>query len=384
NILATIQGHLWILEKGEPSTHAESRREIAIASQRAATLTRQLLMFSRKQVMQPKSLDLNALIADMGKMLTRSLGEDVKLRFELSGEPAFARVDPGMIEQVLLNLAVNARDAMPAGGTLTFSTSPNSGSPKNGKGEPVSGNWIVLEARDTGCGIPEETLPRIFEPFFTTKEVGKGTGLGLATVHGIVKQHHGMIEVQSAVGQGTLFRIHLPACRKEDIPASQNDPRIPDYGGKETIFLVEDDEAVRVPIRKFLRHLGYTVIEAGSGAEALALYDRNRPAIDLLLTDMVMPGGVNGKALGEKMLERLPGLRIIYTSGYDMELITPDMALEEGFNFLQKPVFPKVMAQTIREALDRPANASGAKRENDGAGASGNGRLHRHLGKAAV
>lgn len=369
NILATIQGHLWILEKGDSDEHADSLNEISLATQRAASLTRQLLLFSRKQVMQRRDLDLNVLIADMGKMLARSLGEDVRLLLALSPEPAFLHADSGMIEQILLNLAINSRDAMPDGGKITFSTRQVTFGPDSASEGPdrTPGSYICLEAVDTGCGMSEEVCSRVFEPFFTTKEMGKGTGLGLATVHGIVKQHHGWIEVSSIVGEGTTFRIYFPLCREAARPlVGLEGGAKHEAGGRETIFLVEDDVAVRAPLRAFLSHLGYQIVEAGSGAEAISLYDSMHPRIDLLLTDMIMPGGINGKDLAGLMTARIPGLKTIFTSGYDMDLLTPEMALKEGFNFLQKPVPPRLMAATIRKLLDLAPAAGGPQAAREG------------------
>jgi two-component system, cell cycle sensor histidine kinase and response regulator CckA len=357
NILAVIQMQAGLLKSSEDlaHNHKEFAGEIVVASQRAAALTRQLLLFSRRETMRQSDLDLNESIHNMTKMLRRTLGEDIELQFIFSTKSLFVHADASMMDQVLMNLAVNARDAMPRGGQLVIGTSSvefdDSVRAQSAQARP--GSFVCLSVNDTGCGIPPENLPKIFEPFFTTKEVGKGTGLGLATVHGIVQQHQGWINVYSELGKGTIFRIYLPRLantspQKPEAPALTALP-----GRNETILLVEDDASVRATVRKALTRLGYRVLEAVNGAEALDLWKKNRDQIDLVLTDMVMPGGMTGKELGEQLLRENPGIKLIYASGYSAEVADKDFRLEEGVNFLSKPFEMHKLAQTVRNSLDK-------------------------------
>jgi len=355
NILTIIQGHagLMLSDTGLDSLLADSARQISLAADRAANLTRQLLMFSRKQVMQPQLLDVNEGIANVSKMLRSLAGEQVTLRRDTAARLPAVYADPGMLEQVLVNLVVNARDAMPKGGALTVKTSSVEidDAYVSRHSEARKGYFVCLSIADTGQGMAPATLSRIFEPFFTTKEIGKGTGLGLATVYGIVKQHQGWVEVTSEVGMGTTFKIFLPASTKarpeRDNRQSQEAP-----GGNETILLVEDEIALRDFVQEVLSKKGYTVLVAATGAHALKVWARHKDEIDLLLTDMMMPGGVSGRELAEKVLSEKPNLRVIYSSGHSLELVSPGFTMKEGSNFLQKPYHPDTLVRTVRARLD--------------------------------
>jgi signal transduction histidine kinase len=365
NMLTAIQGYtelvLGSLASDDPQTWPSGQamradlEQVAKAGQRAAGLTRQLLAFSRKQVLQPQILDLNTLVTDFEKMLRRIISEDVELITALS--PSLARVmaDPGQIEQVILNLAVNARDAMPDGGHLTVETA-NVVLDENYAQthlEVQPGHHVMLAISDTGIGMTEEVKSQIFEPFFTTKEEGKGTGLGLATVYGIVKQSEGNIEVYSEPGVGTTFKIYLP--RVEETPeqvAREGEPRaLP--RGVETILLVEDEDAVRELARQALEQSGYTVLHARQPDEALFLCERYTGPIDLLLTDLVMPG-MSGHDLAERLVPMRPEMKILYVSGYTDNAIVHHGVLDEETAFLQKPFTPAVLARRVREVLGAP------------------------------
>jgi len=362
NILAVIQLQASLLktEKGISSEQLESASEIEKATERAANLTRQLLLFSRRQTMQPRDLDLNQSINDMTKMLRRTIGDDIQVQFKFAMEPLLIHADAGMMDQVLMNLAVNARDAMPKGGQLVIETSTvefdESVRAQSPQARP--GSFVCLSVKDTGYGIPPENLQRIFEPFFTTKDVGKGTGLGLATVFGIVQQHQGWINVDSEVGRGTTFRIYLPRLAAKSGRESKQPALTAVRGGKETILLVEDEGTLRASMCKALSQLGYHMLEAVSGVEAQKVWKQHHKEIDLLLTDMVMPGGMTGKDLAERLLSEKPKLKVIYTSGYSIEVASRDFPLEEGVNFLAKPFGAHKLAQTIREKLDAISAAS--------------------------
>jgi signal transduction histidine kinase/ligand-binding sensor domain-containing protein/CheY-like chemotaxis protein len=357
NILMVINGNASLLLLNDQPNSAEisdRSQQIVEAAERAANLTRQLLMFSRKQVIQPTRLDLNEVVARMTKLLQRILGEDVSLASNYAaGLPAIL-ADTGMIEQILLNLAVNSRDAMPHGGQLTITTGTETLAPKpagQNSGAPA-GLCVRLTVTDTGSGIAPENLPHIFEPFFTTKEVGKGTGLGLATVYGIIKQHQGWIEVESTVGKGTTFRIYFPVMagaktEKKSGPTTTILPR-----GTETILVVEDELIVRLTVCNLLQRFGYTVLPAESGAEALKVWQKHKDRIQLLLTDIVMPGNMPGYELARQLLAEKPQLKIIYTSGYSEDLADKRVTLMEGVNFLQKPYAPQQLAEALRKTLD--------------------------------
>gem|GEM_PF-315232 len=355
NLLTIIQGHTsLLLHSGEVSEDKiDSLQQIAAAADRSANLTRQLLTFSRRQVIQLKNLDLNEIVTNMTKMLRSILGEDIFLLVMHSPSLPLVYADQGMMEQLLLNLAVNSRDAMPKGGQLIINTNSVVLDENYRRLHPEAypGHFITLTVKDTGCGIPPEILPRIFEPFFTTKDTGKGTGLGLATVYGIVKQHHGWVRVASKIGQGTTFQIYLPASR-ELFQTSDEGSKKQLRGGTETILVVEDEGPLRQLVHFILARHGYNVLEAVSGVAALDVWREHKEEIDLLLTDLVMPDGLSGLDLAEKLHAETPDLKIVYTSGYSIDIAGKDFILEEGVNFLQKPYHPHKLAQTIRDCLD--------------------------------
>jgi two-component system cell cycle sensor histidine kinase/response regulator CckA len=357
NILAVIQGYYDLLKiDGDLSpAQADYIEQIGAAAQRAAALTRQLLLFSRKEIFRLGDLNLNQSINEMAKILRRTLGEHIELQFKFALQPLFIHADAGMMNQALMNLAVNARDAMPKGGRLVIETSvvDFDESVRAHSDQARPGSFVCLSVSDNGCGISAENLPRIFEPFFTTKDVGKGTGLGLATVFGIVQQHQGWIEVQSEAGRGTTFRIYISRLAK----MSEQKPEPPALtamrGGNETILLVEDDVFLRASGNIILSQLGYRVLEAGNGVEALEVWKQHRDEIHLVLTDMLMPRGINGKELGEQLLQQDPKLKVIYVSGYGADIGGKDFSLKEGVNFLAKPFAANQLAHTVRNCLDK-------------------------------
>ncbi|MBA4150534.1 MAG: response regulator [Verrucomicrobia bacterium] len=360
NILTIIQGHANLLMMNQRLDPELERplQQICAASDRASNLIRQLLMFSSKQVMQPRSLNLNESISNISRMLHRLLGEHIILDSLTSENLPAVYADAGMMEQALLNLVINARDAMPRGGKLTISTSTALLDARlvmhNPKARP--GTFVCVTVGDTGKGIDPKIINRIFEPFFTTKEVGKGTGLGLATVYGIVKQHEGWINVESQLGGGTTFKVYLPTADKKGLdPTSleKSSVNVPLGIGSETILVVEDEPALRELVADILKSFGYQVFAASCGPEALCVWEQHKGEIDLLLTDMVMPEGVSGRELAEKLQFGNPQLKVIYTSGYSPGMAGQDIALLEGFNFLAKPYPPLKLAQLVREILDR-------------------------------
>lgn len=356
NILAATLMHLSLLGE-DPCLGAEARETVAelkTQAERAAALTRQLLLFSRREVMQLRRVDLNELIDHLMKMLRRLLGEQIALVVRPDNTPLAVEADPGMLEQVITNLCVNARDAMPKGGTLDLLTQRVHYRPEDiaDKPEARAGAFVCLQITDTGTGIPADILPRIFEPFFTTKEVGKGTGLGLATVHGIVKQHRGWVEVETQVGRGTIFRVYLPLAALPDQPAV-DEQAVPAAGGTETILVVEDESSVRLAVVRVLKKLGYKILEATDGLSALRLTQGELDEIDLLFTDMVMPGGINGLELAKKLREQKPTLPVIITSGYSAELVASGAEVPSGVTYLPKPLNRTALAKTLRTMLDQ-------------------------------
>jgi two-component system cell cycle sensor histidine kinase/response regulator CckA len=362
NILAVIQMQSDLLKSGGnlSTDQFDFTEEIGAAVQRGAALIRQLLLFSRNEILQLHDLDLNQSLSNMTKMLQRILGENVQMQFKFAPQSLFIHADAGMMDQVLMNLAINSRDAMPQGGRLIIETSiaefDEAAVLQSPQARP--GSFVCLSVSDTGCGIPAEVLPRIFEPFFTTKGVGKGTGLGLPTVFGIVQQHQGWIHVYSEPGHGTIFRIYLPwLSGMSERVIAQKMLSVPIYGGTETILLVEDDAVLRVSVCKALSQLGYRLIEAGNGAEALTAWQQHRAEIQLVLTDLVMPGGMNGKELAERLLKENPELKVIYASGYSAEVADKNFPLEEGVNFLSKPFQTFRLAQTVRQIMDANMHA---------------------------
>jgi len=341
NVLTAILGSAELLLLDTPPG-ANAREEVEIirdAAVRAQELIRQLLAFSARQVLQPAVVDLNDLIKNLGRMLRRLIGEDLVLATELADDLGAVRVDPGQVEQVLVNLAVNARDAMPDGGRLTIRTE-----------NVPSESQVLIEVADTGIGMDAATLARVFEPFFTTKERGKGTGLGLASVYGIVRQSGGHIAVRSTPGAGTTFRIHLPRV-DEPVDVSRAAPLVTaPVAGTETILVAEDEQIVRVLVRKVLEQAGYMVLLAGGGAEALRLAERHPGPIQLLVTDVVMPG-MNGRELARRLVERRPMTKVLYLSGYADDAVERHGVLDPGTAFMQKPFSPSALATRVREVL---------------------------------
>ena len=355
NLLTIINGYselvLQDLPVDDPSWEMVS--EIRKAGNRSAELTRQLLAFSRQQVLAPRILDLNAVAADMDKMLRRLIGEDIQLVTKLDPELGITRADPGQIDQVLMNLAVNARDAMPQGGRLTIETQnvtlDKSYTQTHVDARP--GDHVLLSVSDTGSGIPPEVLVKIFEPFFTTKGVGQGTGLGLATVYGIVKQSGGHLAVYSEVGHGTTFKVYLP--RVEQAPdATQGHSwmRTPPRG-TETVLIVEDEDGVRALTSYILSTNGYTVLEACEGEEAVSIASSFGKPIHLLITDVVMPGS-GGRIVAEQVRERYPAVKVLFVSGYTDDAVIRHGVLQAGVHFMQKPFSPAALANKVREILD--------------------------------
>jgi PAS domain S-box-containing protein len=356
NILAAMMMQIDLMTTAEdlPSGIGAGLQEIRAAVDRAANLTRQLLLFSRRQVMQPRDLHLNEVVTDLARMLQRIIGEDVRLHLDLDPSPLRTYADPGMLDQVLMNLAVNARDAMPGGGQLRIETRSRTVDEASARhlGDVTPGEYVGLRVSDTGCGIPPEDLPRIFDPFFTTKEPGKGTGLGLATVFGIVKQHGGWIDVHSRVGRGTTFEIYLPALSEPARAASSARTAARPPGGTETILLVEDDEAVRSLTRTVLERHGYRVVEAPDGPAALERWAQHRATVALLLTDLVMPRGIGGRELARRVQADRPDVKVLYMTGYSAELAGREASLEPTGHLLQKPCSPDVLLSAVRRCLD--------------------------------
>lgn len=355
NLLTIINGHAEGLFSGLRADLRACQRvqEIAKAGEKAARLTRQLLAFSRQQILRPRVINLNDLVIDFQRMLGRLIGEHIALTIRLSPDLKHVKVDPTQIEQVLMNLAVNARDAMPKGGRLTIETSSVvlGDSFVESHPEAKPGPYVCLSMSDTGCGMDAETVARIFEPFFTTKEPGKGTGLGLAMVYGIVKQSGGYIYVESTLGYGSRFKIYLPVT--SDAPSgSLAKPTVAAPTGKETVLLVEDEDGVRSLLRSTLEEHGYTVLDAANGQEALKLLRTTTQAIDLLLTDVVMPE-MGGRALAEQFVAMYPEAKLIFMSGYTDDIVVRHGVHEAEVEFLQKPYTMNAMLSKVREVLDR-------------------------------
>ena len=356
NLLTVIGGYSSILlnRMPEDSPHHIPIEEIKKASDRACGLTRQLLAFSRKQILQPKLLDLNEVVSDLDKMVRRLIGEDVDLFAKTDPGLGKVKADPGQIEQVLLNLIVNARDAMPLGGKITIETSNVLISNENAKGHVATpGSYVMLTVSDTGCGMSNEIKERIFEPFFTTKGAGKGTGLGLSTVYGIVKQSEGHIWLYSEPDTGTTFKIYLPrvsdAEEQEEVAIGAK----PVPRGTETLLLVEDDDQVRDILTDILNDQGYRVFVAASGTDALDIARKNG-AIHLMVTDVVMPQ-MSGRELSEKLAQYRPEMKVLYMSGYTDDAIVRHGLLDEKLNFLQKPFDSATVARKVRQVLDSQA-----------------------------
>ena len=365
NMLTIIQGHSSsLLSRPElPDDISEAIQAVHFASERAASLTRQLLMFSRKNIMQPRPLDLREVVGNMTKMLQRLIGETITLEFHPPAGLPLVLGDSGMMEQVVMNLSVNARDAMPRGGTLDIGIAPVSIDENYIRTHPEAhaGNFVRLRVTDTGHGMDVTTLAQIFEPFFTTKEMGKGTGLGLATVYGIVKQHDGWIEVTSEPGRGATFDLFFPV-GGEMVAAGkiESTPDKPVIGGTETILIVEDEPVLREMACTILENCGYRILEAASGKDALDVWNRRGGPVDLLLTDMVMPDGVTGVDLAETLLAAQPGLKIIFTSGYTANEVSPKILDRTGAKFLPKPYKHHDLAKAVRDCLDKKEAAGSA------------------------
>jgi len=356
NILSALMMQTELVNAVEslPAEAREGLGQISADARRAADLTRQLLLFSRRQVMHTRILDLNEVVMNLAKMLQRIIREDLKLELSLHATPLMTRADAGMLDQVLMNLAVNARDAMSAGGRLRVETSQvfvgQDAALSNPDANP--GDYVCLSVSDTGTGIPPEILPRIFEPFFTTKEAGQGTGLGLATVFGIVKQHQGWIKIDNRPGQGVTFSVFLPMCALPAVEPVASAARPKLTGGTETILMVEDEVAVLKPTRKFLERHGYTVLTAANGMEALKCWETNRDRIALLLTDLVMPGALSGQTLARQLRAEAPRLKVIFISGYSADIAGKEFELQEGEAFIQKPCATDHLLEIIRRTLD--------------------------------
>ena len=357
NILTVIQGYAECLlsQSHHDAGTQGALKQISGAARRAAALTRQLLMFSRKQVIQTKVLDLNSVLQNLANMLLRLLGEDIALECAYAPNLPQIEADTGMLEQVVMNLAVNSRDAMPKGGKLFIQTSEVLIDETYAGLHPEArpGKFACLTVTDNGCGMDEKTLDRIFEPFFSTKEVGKGTGLGLATVYGIVKQHQGWIEVASKVEAGTTFKIYFPEAETtpEEEADAESSAAEPVSGGQETILVVEDEPVLRQLVCEVLQQYQYRVLTAASGVEALRVWEEYKGKVDLVLTDMVMPEGMTGRELALQLRRRKPGLKVIYSSGYSPE--TMGRSHSQGDTaFLSKPYLPPQLARAVRECLD--------------------------------
>ena len=355
NLLSVVFGHSALLALGSPSPERlrESVTQIGRAAERAAALTRQLLAFGRRQVVEPEVLDLNALVTDVASMLQRLLGEGVQVSTKLQPDLRPVRVDPGQMEQVILNLALNARDAMPRGGRLTLETRDIELDEATARAQADlgAGHYVLLAVSDTGAGMTPEVQARIFEPFFTTKAVGQGTGLGLSVVHGILKENGGHIAVQSLPDAGTTFKIYLPPSARLVEGSAESTPSEPIQGG-ETVLLVEDEEPVREVTALMLGSLGYRVLEASNGEEALRVAQAGLEQVDLLMTDVVMPG-MGGRDLADALQACMPGLKVLFQSGYTDDTVIRQGILHTEMAFLQKPFTLAALSQKLREILDR-------------------------------
>jgi len=365
NLLTVICGYGDLLTK-QPDISATGReyaQEILEAARRAAQLTRQLLAFGRRQVLQLKTVNLNDIARDLEKLLRRLIGEDVELRTAYAADLGFVKVDAGQIEQVIMNLAVNARDAMPKGGCLKIETA-NVDFDRNSPDFvpdarhvlPQGGPHVMLTVSDSGSGMDSETAARVFEPFFTTKEIGKGTGLGLAMAYGIVKQSGGDIRVYTDVGRGTTFKIYLPRLERADEPAPEPAPfNLRAVQGTETILVLEDENALRGLMRQVLAGAGHTVLDTGDPDEAIQLCERHPGDIALFITDMVLPK-LSGPQVAERVLQIRPGVRIIYTSGYPAKATIPNRLRQYGTTFFEKPFTPDTLVRKVRAVLDAHPN----------------------------
>jgi CheY-like chemotaxis protein len=354
NLLGVIIGYGELLKKRLPPVPQLRKytEDILQAGQRAAGLTRQLLAFSRKQVLEPKIVDLNQVIPDIAKMIRRLIGEDIEMVVNLAPDLGQILADPGQLEQVIMNLAVNARDAMPDGGRFILETSnvELDATYARTHRHVVPGRYVLLAVTDTGCGMDAATCAHAFEPFFTTKPAGKGTGLGLATVYGIVKQSGGDIWLYSEPGRGTVFKIYLP---RIDAPADREEPEPPraPLPGTETILLVEDDEALRLMTQDILQSNGYKVLSAAHPEDALNLSRAHPGSIDVLVSDVIMPG-MNGNVLADRLVAERPGVKVLLVSGYTDDAISSQALVDAGRLLLLKPFTEELLTRKVREAIE--------------------------------
>jgi signal transduction histidine kinase len=356
NLLTGIGGYVDLiisdLNPGDPIL--SDLNEIKRATQSATTLTSQLLAFSRKQLIEPKVLNLNKLISNLQKMLQRLIGEDIELSTKMFENLTSVRIDPGQFEQILVNLVVNARDAMPGGGKLTIETANINIDEDYCAVHPYvkTGRHVMLAVSDTGCGMSDEVKARLYEPFFTTKQKGRGTGLGLATTYGVVKQSGGSIEVYSEPGEGTTFKIYLPAIEGVLQQLEIEEPASPSVlKGEETILLVEDEKIVRELAAKILKRLDYNILSASNGVEALEIAQNYHGVINLLITDVVMPG-MNGRQLADRLIQVRPNIKVLFTSGYTENTIAHHGIIDENLSFIGKPYSSHDLAKKIRRLLD--------------------------------
>jgi PAS domain S-box-containing protein len=361
NLLNVIVGYTALLQAKLAEDNLRGHADqIMKAADRAAALTRQLLVFSRKQVLETKVLDVNALVVSLSKMLPRLIGEDVELVIDVNADVGYVRADPGQIEQVIMNLVINARDAMPGGGHLTIGTD-NLTIDKESKAEgATSGDYVVLRVSDDGNGMTEDVKAHIFEPFFTTKQPGKGTGLGLATVYAIVRQSGGVVEVQSEAGKGSTFRVYLPRVAETADTAQKQLVSDSSLSGTETILVVEDETSLRDLMRHILQRRGYTVLDAHDGMEAIRRAQHFSHPIDLVITDVVMPG-LRGWEAAEQIRTTRPDIKVLYISGYNDDLVVNRHLIGEHADFLQKPFTPDALVRKVREVLSAESSRSSKK-----------------------
>jgi PAS domain S-box-containing protein len=356
NMLSAILTYATLLKSSVPEDLVEDLEQIRLAGERAAGLTRQLLAFSRRQILDPQPVDMNRVVVDVERMVSRLIGEHIELRLALSDRIGLVRVDQTQLEQVVLNLVLNARDAMPRGGRLTLETRSIELDDEYAEAHPETtpGPHVLLVVSDTGVGMDADTRARIFEPFFTTKPAGSGTGLGLATVYGVVKQSGGHVWVYSEPGRGTSFKIYLPLLTS-DMAASAPPPHEPVHlTGHETILLVEDEDVVRRAARSILERRGYAILETRSAAEALAIAEAHAGPIHLLLTDVIMPH-THGRELATRVAATRPNVRVLFMSGYTDATVVQHGVLDDTAHHIDKPLTPDALARKVRQVLDAPA-----------------------------
>ena len=358
NLLAIILGNCHVaLQEAAAAGARPELEEIKVAAERAAALTRQLMAFGRRQVLMPEVRPIDTLVTATEKLLRRLLGGPIDLTVRLAPHAGTIKVDPAQFEQVLVNLALNARDAMPAGGQLTIETQAVELDEEYARHHPgvAPGSYVMLAVSDTGAGMDLEVQSHLFEPFFTTKEKGKGSGLGLATVYGIVRQTRGHIWFYSAVDHGTVFKVYFPSAQQQDrrLPAGGS-PVAPAVGGRETVLVIEDDPSLRRSTARVLRDLGYTVVETTRGDEALTFLSSGDRRVDLVLADVILPGG-SGRVLQQRLLAAAPHLKVVFTSGYTDDAIVRHGVLDAGTSFIQKPFTPENLSAKLRAVLDGTA-----------------------------